>query len=285
MAEVGIEQFKEPGVGRVGRVAGGFDIEHRESVDAFAEVGARCLAADAAIGRDVDEIVGELEGHPEPLAIGAKHLNLLGAATAEHGAVARCRRHEDTGLVGQYAQVVGDRVGVRRARQGVADLPLTQPHEGLRLDEDRLRAEARDEFGRLTKQQVPHQDRGRVVVCRVDTLHTTAHRCLVHDIVVIERREMRELDPDSCRDDLVGEFATRERRENRQSRPEPLAARRQKMARGSRDVRVVMVDGMPQQIIDSCHPVGQLRRQPRGHPGERQHARCTHAVVIPWLGR
>src|SRR6185503_20359746 len=102
---------------------------------------------------DVEQVIGELEGDTEPLTIAAHDVDRSRRAAAEHRAVAPRRRDERTGLVGQDAKVVVDRVDAAGRRTVVTDLPRTQSHERLRLDPDSLRPQPCDELGGLAEEQ------------------------------------------------------------------------------------------------------------------------------------
>ena len=71
------EQLEQPGVGRVG---GGLGHEDGEGGYALAEVGAGRLAGRVGLGGDVEDVVGQLEGRADDLAVGAQGLDDLGRA-------------------------------------------------------------------------------------------------------------------------------------------------------------------------------------------------------------
>ena len=143
-------------------------VEHRQRVDALAQVGAGRLAGLGGVRGDVDEVVGQLERHPELLAVGGHQLDDVVGAAAEHRAVARRRRDERSRSC-RGARRGSSSTGSSPGGQGpvVADLPGAEPHERLRLDEDRLGAQPGDQLGRLAEEQVADEDRRRVVVLRV----------------------------------------------------------------------------------------------------------------------
>ena len=229
--EVAGEQLAQPGVGRVG---GGEHVEDGQGALALAQVGARRLAGLVGLGLDVDEVVGELEGDAEPLTELAHRLDGGVVAAGEHRAVARGGGDEHAGLVGEHAEVVVDRVGAGRAGPVVADLARAQPHEGLRLDLHGLRAEVGDDVGRRAEEQVADEDRGGVAVGGVGAGGAAAHVGLVHDVVVVERGEVGQLDPGRGRDDALVDAVAELGREQGQQRPEPLAAGRGEVRAGLR---------------------------------------------------
>jgi hypothetical protein len=106
----------------------------------------------------------------------------------------------------------------------------------------------------------------------------SAHQRLVHDVVVVERGEVGELDTDGCSDDLVGHLTARERGEDGQRRPEPLAAGREQVPGRLGDERIGVVDGLDEQPIDPRHGCGQGLGKRRVTPGRAR----TGGAVMAW---
>ena len=117
--EAGAEQLLESVIVRIHRLA---YQQGRQCGHAFTQVRAGRLAGLTRHRGDVEQVIGELEGDAEPLAVATHDIDGLGWAAAEHRAVARSRRDEHTGLVGKDAQVVVDRVDALGHRSRVADL-------------------------------------------------------------------------------------------------------------------------------------------------------------------
>ena len=70
------EQLEQAGVGGVGR---GLGHQHRQRRHALAQVGAGRLAGLVGLGGDVEDVVGELEGRADDLAVRRERLDDLGA--------------------------------------------------------------------------------------------------------------------------------------------------------------------------------------------------------------
>ena len=170
-------------------------------------------------------------------------------------------------------EVVVDRVGAGRAGPVVADLARAQPHEGLRLDLDGLRAEVGDDVGRRAEEQVADEDRRGVAVGGVGAGGAAAHVGLVHDVVVVERGEVGQLDPGRRGHDALVDAVAELGRQQGEQRPEPLAAGRGEVRAGLRDERVVVVDPGRDERVDGGEPVGELHPQPLGGARQLEHRR------------
>src|SRR5699024_6150378 len=108
------------------------------------------------------------------------------------------------------------------------DLTGAEAHEGVGLDADGLCPEARDDLGGRPKEQVPDQDRGRVVVGDIGAGDATTQLRLIHYVVVVERGQVGQLHPDGSVDHSGpgGDVACVRpylRGQERQHRPEPFA--------------------------------------------------------------
>src|SRR5699024_4638716 len=103
-----------------------------------------------------------------------------------------------------------------------------------------------DDPGGGAEEQVTDEDRGGVAEAGVGALHAPAQLRLVHDVVVVERGQVGQLDPDGGVDhplvpavpDLAGQQG--------QQRPEALAAGGHQVPGGLGDERVVVVDDLLQ---------------------------------------
>ena len=238
---------------------------------ALAQVGAGGLAGLVGLGLDVDEVVGELEGDAEALAELAHDVDRRVVAAGEHRAVAGRGGDEHAGLVGEHPEVVVDRVGAGRARPVVADLARAQPHEGLGLDLDGLRPEVGDDVGGRAEEQVTDEDGGGVAVGGVRAGRPAAHVGLVHDVVVVERGQVGELDPGGRRDDAVVDAVAQLGRQQREQRPEPLAARGGEVRVRLGQEGVLGVDPLRDERVDGGEPLGELRAQPLRGTGQLEH--------------
>ena len=79
---------------------------------------------------------------------------------------------------------------------------------------------------------------------------TAAQRRLVHDVVVVERREVGQLDDDGGGHDAGRGRVAELRGQQHEQRPEPLAAGVDQVPGGLGDERVVALDRLAQQLLD-----------------------------------
>ena len=215
---------------RTVRIAVGEREQDRQRTDALPEVGSRGLAGGCRIAGDVDEVVGELEGHAIDLAECGHSLDLLSRRTGQHGAEPRRCGDQRRRLVGQDLQVVLDRVGALRRAGCLGDLPLHQPGEGAGLDMRRLRAERGREVGGAGEQVVAGKDGDRVGPAGVGAPGTPPYVRLVHDVVVVERGKVGELDDDGRIDDVRRARIAEVAGEQGEHGPDPLAPGLDQMA-------------------------------------------------------
>jgi hypothetical protein len=130
--------------------------------------------------------------------------------------------------------VVLDRVLPRLGSDRLVQLAETQPLEGRGLDAERAFTEGSNELGCSREQQIAGEDRHRVAPHRLRARHAAAHLRFVHDVVVVERREVGDLDR-LRRDEHILVCSRAELSgEQRQHRAHPLAAGIQQVTR--RDV-------------------------------------------------
>ena len=109
----------EPGVARVRARQ---RVNHRQGALALTDIGPRDLSHRFGLRRDVDEVVGKLEGHADALTELRKDGDRLGRAPGEHRAVARRRGDEHARLVGKHPEVIATRFLRRRARAIITNL-------------------------------------------------------------------------------------------------------------------------------------------------------------------
>ena len=98
-------------------------------------------------------------------------------------------------LSASTCEVVVQRVGPRGRGGSSRIWPEHEPHEGPGLDLHGLGTEVGDDRGRGAEEQVADEDGRGVVVLRVGAGGAAAHVRLVHDVVVVERGEVGQLDP------------------------------------------------------------------------------------------
>ena len=176
--------------------------------------------------------------------------------------------------------------GVRpgRAGQGLVELAHAQALEGLRVGEDGLGAEGRDELGGAGDEDVTREDGGGVAPHGLGAGGAASQRGVVHDVVVVERRDVRELDGHAGVPDLLprGEGGVAQLRgEQGEDRTEPLPA-------GLREVRGGRVDGLVG-VVDDLEQPGlngiEGRRDPALELRGVQRERSDHGTSIAALLR
>ena len=89
--------------------------------------------------------------------------------------------------------------------------------------------------GGLPEEQVPDEDRRGISVCRIGARHPAAHERLVHDVVVVERGEVGQLDAGRGGDHRLVPPGPELGCEQGEQRPEPLATRSDEVVRGRGD--------------------------------------------------
>jgi hypothetical protein len=262
------QQLEQSLVTRAGCLLGH---QRRQRRHALAQVCAWRLAEVLAVGRHVDDVVGELEGRPDLLAeLGEDVLGLrIGAGDA---CTEPCRRGDQrTGLVGHDREVVPQGVVAVARADGLTDLTLHQPGEGLRLDLDGRRSEVGHDLRGSGEQEVAGQDRHRVVPPRVGALGSASQVGLVHHVVVVERREVGQLHHERGGDDLRDLGVAELGREHHQERTEPLAPGVEQVTSSLVDEVDVRRDCLRELLLDveqaGADPALELRVNHRHAPG------------------
>ena len=171
--------------------------EDGHRVHALEEIRAGGLAGGLGVGGEVDDVVGELEGDADALAELLDDGLDPGARTGEHGAVAGGDGDKRAGLVREHLDVVVNGVGARGATEGLVELAGAQALEGPRVGEGRLGPESGDELGGAGHEDVAREDGRRVAPDGLGAGGAAPQRGVVHDVVVVERGDMRELDGDA----------------------------------------------------------------------------------------
>ena len=87
-----------------------------------------------------------------------------------------------------------DRVVALARADGLVQLPEHEPLEGVGLQADGPLAEPRHELARAREQQVAGEDRDGVAPHGLRARHAAALVGVVHDVVVVQRAEVRDLD-------------------------------------------------------------------------------------------
>ncbi len=276
-----MEQLAQPGVGGVGRVGRHLPQQQgRQGLDALAQVGAGGLAGLVPVAGDVEHVVGQLERDTDPLAEGAEDVDHPRLGAGGQCSYPAGDGDQRSGLAGQHAQVVVERVVVRAGAGGLQDLAGDQPLERVGLQPDGLRAEVGQHLGGTGEEEVAGQDGDRVVPARVGAGRAASHRGLVHDVVVVERGEVGELDHDGGRDHAGRTGVAELGGQQHQQRTEALPARGHQMAGGDGDEGDVALDGLGERDLHRFHPgldvtgqIAVLHAEPKGsHDGHEDHS-------------
>jgi hypothetical protein len=135
-------------------------------------------------------------------------------------------------------------------------LPQLTGHQALGrlgLYVDRDPPESADQPRRGGEQEIAREDRDRVAPALMRALHTAAQLGLIHDVVVVERREVDQLagrrSLHHFRRARLGELG----REQGEHGAEPLPARGEQVAGGLPQQRLVAVRALPQQPLHGGH--------------------------------
>jgi hypothetical protein len=147
-----------------------------------------------------------------------------------------------------------DRVAAVPRPRRLQDLPGHQPLERLGLDPHRLRAQVGQDVRGAGEQEVAGEHRHRIAPTGVGAGHTAADVRLVHDVVVVERRQVRELDDDGGGHHPGRVRIAELRGKQHQQRPEPLAARPHQVLGRLGDERHVALRGLQQALFNRCQP-------------------------------
>lgn len=275
----GGQDLPQPHRGGVG-VVRAERVEHRQGRHALAQVGAGRLARLHRLRGDVEQVVGELEGHADGLAVAGQRLGVLRGGTAEHAAEAGRRGDQRTGLARDHVEVVGHRVVAGAGTDGLGDLTVHQPREGARLEAYGLDAQVGGDVGGASEEVVADEDGDRVGPPGVGARRAPAHGGLVHHVVVVERRQVGELHHHGGRHDLwpcgIAELGA----QRHQQRAEPLAAGLHEVPGGLRHERVGAGHARPQLGLDALQQaqhgrldagIGEIEAEraelTRAHPG------------------
>jgi hypothetical protein len=181
-------------------------------------------------------------------------------------------------------QVVRDRIG-RPGADGLGDLPVDQPGEGTGLDAYRVDAELGGDVRRAGEEEIPDQDRDRVAPAGVGARRAPPDLGLVHHVVVVERRQVGQLDDRRRQHHLPGAPGAELGRDGRQQRPEPLAPGVDQMPGRLGDQRVVTVDRDAQPLLDLSEGGHDRRLQLRVGEIEAYRGtwkRACHHSTIPY---
>ena len=123
----------------------------------------------------------------------------------------------------------------------------------------------RHELAGAGEQQVAGEDRDRVAPHGLRARHAAAALGVVHDVVVVERAEVGDLDRLGGGDHVVGDAGAELRGEQREHGAHALAARFEQVARRDIRDRVGEADLVEQARLDALDAVvDRLRHRPVG---------------------
>ena len=142
----------------------------------------------------------------------------------EDDAALRRGGDQGTGLVGEHLDVELDRVVVRLRTEGLVHLTEDETLEGVGLQADGPLAEPRHQLARAGEQDVAGEDGDVVAPHRVRGGHAAATVGAVHDVVVVQRAEVRDLERLGDVDHRVGVAVAELRGKQRQHRTDALAS-------------------------------------------------------------
>ncbi len=206
--------------------------EHRERVDALGKVLARRLAELAVFRDDVEDVVAELEDHPERAPELGERVHLVAPRSARQRADPAGRRHEGCGLAGDGREVVLLTAVRLEARPHLDDLSLAQLPEGRGEEPGGFGPQRGCDRRGAREEVVPGHDRHQVAVPAVHALDVAPYRRLVDHVVVVEGGQVDELDCDAPEQVVLARGALPSRRCDQGERgTEPLPARRDEMRR------------------------------------------------------
>jgi len=240
------DQLAQPGAQRVVALQ---REQRRQRADALTQVGTGGLTGLARVAEHVDQVVGELEGHPHHLAVTREHPYRLGVGPGDERTEPRAGRDQRTGLVGDDLQVVRDGVLALGRASRLGDLAFDESGEGAGLDLDSLGTQVGHHVGGPRKQEVTGQDGDGVGPPGIGARRTAPYDGLVHDVVVIQTAEVGELDDQRRLDDLRCGRIAEVRGEQREQWPEPLAAGCRQMARRRTEQRMTGVGDLAQPCL------------------------------------
>ncbi len=221
--------------------------EHRQGVDPFGEVLAGGLAELLVGGDHVEDVVAELEEHAEAASEVREDVDFGAGEPAGERADATRRGHERGGLALDGPEVVVLGAFGAEGRADLGDLSLAQQAQRVGEEPGDLGAERRGDLGRAGQEEVAGHDGDEVAEAGVDALHVAAHQGLVHDVVVVERGQVDELDGHRPLEVVGGRRpATSGGRGQGQAGPQALAPGRDQVGGDLVEEGVARADGVPE---------------------------------------
>ncbi|ELT43441.1 s-adenosylmethionine decarboxylase [Arthrobacter nitrophenolicus] len=235
--------------------------QHGQGGHTFAEVRSGRFAGLDLDPGDVDDIVGELEGHAHLLAVFHQHGFVGGIGLGKDGAELAGRRNQRTGLVSDHREVVLHRVLVRPRAHGFMQLPQAEPLEGAGLDTQCARAQLGHQDGGAGEDQVAGEDRHGVAPHLVGRGGTAAERRGVHDVVVVQRCQVGQFHHDGGLHHRRQGGVAQVGAQQGEQRPDALAAGLHQVARRRVSQRVRVGNGLAELLLHLGQVVGDGRAQ------------------------
>jgi hypothetical protein len=234
-------------------------VEDRQRVDAFAEVLSGLLAELLLARREVHHVVGELEGQAEALAVGAERLDVVLRGVGQQSAEPARRRDQRRGLAADHLEVVG--FAPLQGPRGVdlADLPVAEDGDRVGEEPADVRPEIGGDLRRPREQVVAGEDRHRVIPALVRGRHAVARVGFVDHVVVVQRRDVRELDRDRPLDQPRVGRVPEVRGEQHEHRTEPLPTGLEQVARRRREQLGIGLDRLRERVLHVVETPADLR--------------------------
>src|SRR6266568_4805142 len=138
--------------------------------------------------------------------------------------------------------------------EGLGYLPADQPPERFCLDLDGFRSESSQDLRRAREQEITGENRDRVRPPGVRTLVTPADGCLVHHVVVVQRRQVRQFDRHGGRDDALVTLVAELGCEQHQGGAKPLPARVDEVPGCLTEQRLLIACRFGERLLDHGEP-------------------------------
>ena len=199
-----------------------------QSIHALAQVRPGRLAGLLPRRRQIQDVVGDLEGDTHLLTEVGHDIGDQAPRARQERPEGRRRRHEGTRLVGQDLQVEVDAIGPMCRTEGLVQLPLAQALEGARVVGNDLGTQGGNQQGGAREKNVTREDCSVVAPQVLSRGNPAPRRRGIHDIVVVEGRQVGELDGGRRRQHRVVQAAIalpQLRAHEGQERTHPLATR------------------------------------------------------------
>ena len=198
---------------------------------------------------------------------------MLGDGIREHASESAGGGDQRSGLPTDHLEVAVFVLLEAAGGVDLADLPVTQDRDRPREQAAHVRAQIGRHLRRQREQVVAREDRDGVVPSRVRRRDATPVGRFVDHVVVVQRREVRELDRHRAGDQSGVGGVPEVPRQQHEHRPEPFAARLQEVPSGRGEQVRVGGDRLLQLLLDAIQTGRDLRLervvgalQPGDHP-------------------